>query len=115
MAAFCAQLDLPGTPYSTARKAKEFILEAIRERVTAKKAEFESGRVKKDTLLSFFASAKAEDGEPLDVHDLSVGALCMLLFWRSEALVSCLGYLVFVVVSAGFGNVVNYSSCVHAS
>lgn len=66
------QLDLPGTPYNTAKRARDFILDAIRERVAAKKAEFEAGRARKDTLLSFYASAKVEDGEPLDIDELSV-------------------------------------------
>ncbi len=73
------QLDLPGTPYNTAKRARDFILDAIRDRVAAKKAEFEAGNVHKDTLLSFFASAKVEDGEPLDVHDLSVREFQRLL------------------------------------
>ena len=72
MGVLCVQLDLPGTPFNKAKRARDFILDAIRERVAAKKAEFEAGTVKKDTLLSFFASAKVEDGEALNVHDLSV-------------------------------------------
>lgn len=72
------QLDLPGTPFNTARKARGFILEAIRERVLQKKAEFESGTVKKDTLLSFYAAAKYDEGEPLDLHDLSVSLVWLL-------------------------------------
>lgn len=73
-----AQLDAPGTPFRKARAARDFILAAIRDRVAEKKQEFEQGAVKKDTLLAFFASAKVEEGEPLDEHDLAV-RLCRLL------------------------------------
>ena len=47
-----------------------------------KKREFERGAVKKDTLLAFFASAKVEEGEPLDEHDLAV---CHCHFCVSQA------------------------------
>jgi hypothetical protein len=67
-----AQLDLPGTPYNTAKRARDFILAAIRERVVQKRHEFEAGNARKDTLLSFYAGAKVEEGDPLDVHELSV-------------------------------------------
>ena len=80
------QLDLPGTPFNTAKRARDFILEAIRERVAAKKAEFESGRARKDTLLSFYASAKVEDGEPLDINELSV---CPILWKLTISKISC--------------------------
>ena len=73
------QLDLPGTPFNRARKARNFILAAIKERVAEKKLEFERGSVKKDTLLAFYASAKAEEGDPLDEHELAV-SLCTLSF-----------------------------------
>ncbi|CAL8463724.1 g3258 [Coccomyxa elongata] len=76
-------LDLPGTPYNTAKRARDFILDAIRERVAAKKAEFEAGRARKDTLLSFYASAKVEDGEPLDINELSMNVL-MFMFAGSD-------------------------------
>ena len=66
------QLDLPGTPFNSARKARDYILAAIKERVTEKKLEFERGSVKKDTLLAFYASAKADEGDPLDEHELAV-------------------------------------------
>lgn len=81
------QLDLPGTPFNTARKARDFILEAIRERVLQKKAEFEAGTARKDTLLSFYAGAKYEEGDALDVHDLSVRSLH--LGFRVEISVGC--------------------------
>ena len=70
--AFLLQLDAPGSPFRKARKAKEYILDAIRDRIAEKKREFEQGSVKKDTLLSFFASAKVEEGEPLNEYELSV-------------------------------------------
>ena len=70
--AFLLQLDAPGSPFRKARKAKDYILDAIRDRITEKKREFEQGSVKKDTLLSFFASAKVEEGEPLNEYELSV-------------------------------------------
>ena len=76
-----AQLDAPGTPFRKAREARDFILAAIRDRVAEKKQEFGQGAVKKDTLLAFFASAKVEEGEPLDEHDLAV-RLCGLLCLR---------------------------------
>ena len=66
------QLDLPGTPFNRARKARNYILAAIKERVAEKKLEFERGSVKKDTLLAFYASAKADEGDPLDEHELAV-------------------------------------------
>ena len=66
------QLDLPGTPFNRARKARDYILAAIKERVAEKKLEFERGSVKKDTLLAFYASAKADEGDPLDEHELAV-------------------------------------------
>ena len=71
------QLDLPGTPFNRARKARDYILAAIRERVAEKKLEFERGSVRKDTLLAFYASAKADEGDPLDEHELAV-SLCNL-------------------------------------
>ena len=37
-----------------------------------KKRGFERGSVKKDTLLAFFASAKVEEGDPLDESELAV-------------------------------------------
>ncbi len=67
-----AQLDAPGTPFRKATEARDYILAAIRDRVAEKKQEFERGAAKKDTLLAFFASAKVEEGEPLDEHDLAV-------------------------------------------
>lgn len=70
--AFFLQLDAPGSPFRKARKAKEYILDAIRDRIAEKMREFEQGTVKKDTLLSFFASAKVEEGEPLNEYELSV-------------------------------------------
>lgn len=69
------QLDAPGTPFRRARKAKEYILAAIKDRVAEKKREFERGNVKRDTLLSFFASAKVEEGDPLDEANLAVSHL----------------------------------------
>ena len=71
------QLDLPGMPFNRARKARDYILAAIKERVAEKKLEFERGSVKKDTLLAFYASAKADEGDPLDEHELAV-SLCHL-------------------------------------
>ena len=44
------QLDLPGTPFNRARKARDYILAAIKGRVAEKKLEFERGSVNKDTL-----------------------------------------------------------------
>ncbi len=69
---FLLQLDAPGTPFRRARRAKEYILAAIKDRVAEKKREFERGSVKKDTLLSFFASAKVDEGDPLDEPELAV-------------------------------------------
>ena len=66
------QLDAPGTPFRRARKAKEYILAAIKDRVAEKTREFERGSVKKDTLLSFFASAKVDEGDPLNEPELAV-------------------------------------------
>ena len=73
------QLDAPFTPFRRARKAKEYILAAIKDRVAEKKREFERGSVKKDTLLSFFASAKVEEGDPLDEPELGVSYLLSAL------------------------------------
>lgn len=46
-----------------------------------KKREFERGAVKRDTLLSFFASAKVEEGETLDENVLGASS-----FWPPSAL-----------------------------
>ena len=73
------QLDAPFTPFRRARKAKEYILGAIKDRVAEKKRELERGSVKKDTLLSFFASAKVEEGDPLDEPELGVSYLLSAL------------------------------------
>ena len=75
------QLDLPGTPFNKARKARDFILAAIKERVAERKLDFERGSVKKDTLLAFYASAKVDEGDPLDEHELAV-RLCAVMLSR---------------------------------
>ena len=70
-----AQLDLPGTPFHRAKRARDFILGAIRERVEQRKAQYLAGSAAKDTLLSWFASAKVAEGDPLDTQELSVRCL----------------------------------------
>ncbi|CAL5224422.1 g7105 [Coccomyxa viridis] len=72
-------LDAPGTPFRRARKAKEYILAAIKDRVAEKTREFERGSVKKDTLLSFFASAKVDEGDPLNEPELAMNVLMFML------------------------------------
>ena len=79
------QLDLPGTPFNSARKARDYILAAIKERVAEKKLEFERGSVKKDTLLAFYASAKADEGDPLDEHELAVSRCHLKLSGHSAS------------------------------
>lgn len=80
-------MDLPGTPYNRAKQARDYILGAIRERVEARKAEYLAGSAKRDTLLSWFASAKVADGDPLDIEELSVRACAP---WLPAQAVPCL-------------------------
>ena len=86
------QLDLPGTPFNKARKARDYILAAIKERVAERKLDFERGSVKKDTLLAFYASAKVDEGDPLDEHELAVRLCTLKLFgiWEHARAVSTL-------------------------
>ena len=70
------QLDLPGTPFRRAKRAKAYILERIAGRVAAKRdAMLAAGpAAQRSTLLEHYMGARLADGDDLDTHFLSVRA-----------------------------------------
>ena len=78
MTRVCAgvQLDMPGTPFHTAKRAKAFILERITGRVVAKRdAMLAAGAAaRRTTLLEHYMGARLADGDDLDPHFLSARA-----------------------------------------
>ena len=75
------QLDLPGTPFWKAKRAKAYILERIAGRVAAKRdAMLAAGpRGQRSTLLEHYMGARLADGDDLDTHFLSMTVLMLML------------------------------------
>lgn len=76
---FSIPIDLPGIPFRRDLRARDDVKAALAASVTAYKAAFDAGGVPPSTMVSYYMSARAADGDPLSTTELADTALGFLL------------------------------------
>lgn len=72
---FTFPIDLPGTPFRRALRARDDVKAALAASVAAYKSAFEVGGVPPATMMSYYMAARAADGDPLSTLELADTAL----------------------------------------